>query len=249
MFKVGAAQIQVINGDINFNIQKHLKWIDIAAQNELNAIVFPEMSLSGYDRSPSDNMIFQRNDDRLAPFIDKSSKYNMNITVSAPVVINDAYYITSFNIDGSGNVELYTKTYLHGGEDVFFTHGIHNPIISIGDYRASFAICADVSHEEHAQRAFDQGAQVYLVSAFVTEEGFEKDANALTQYSKEHGFLSVFSNFCGESFEWKSAGKSSVWSPRGDLLVQLSSDVEGIAEATFDGDWQGKEITEVELST
>ncbi len=242
MFTIGAAQIQVINGDIANNIQKHLEWMDVARKNGIQALVFPEMSLSGYDRAPSGDMIFSENDSRLNDIAEKCIDWGIQVTVSAPVQIGDAYYISSFHLNEKGEKFLYTKTYLHGGEDVFFTHGQHNPTVQIEHHKAGFAICADVSHPEHAERAGSSNIDLYLVSAFVTESGFQKDADALSGYAEKHHFLSVFSNFCGQSFEWVSAGKSSIWSPSGELLAQLPPDEEGIVFAYLENEWKGDVI-------
>ena len=62
MPSIGAVQIQVIPGNIEYNIQKHIQWMEIAKTHGLEAIVFPEMSLTGYDRTPAVELIFSEND-------------------------------------------------------------------------------------------------------------------------------------------------------------------------------------------
>jgi len=47
-FKVALAQISPRLGDIEFNLKKHLDWIERAVNEQADLVVFPELSLSGY---------------------------------------------------------------------------------------------------------------------------------------------------------------------------------------------------------
>ena len=47
--KICAAQTRPFRGDVQRNIAKHKKIIDLAASNGADIIIFPELSLSGYE--------------------------------------------------------------------------------------------------------------------------------------------------------------------------------------------------------
>src|SRR5436305_1151099 len=47
-FRMALAQIGPRLGDIAFNLQTHLAWIEHAAAQHADLVVFPELSLTGY---------------------------------------------------------------------------------------------------------------------------------------------------------------------------------------------------------
>ena len=47
--RVAIAQIEPVLGDLDANLDKHLEWIERAQEAEVDLIVFPELSLTGYD--------------------------------------------------------------------------------------------------------------------------------------------------------------------------------------------------------
>ena len=46
--KIAAAQISSVLGNLEKNIEHHLKYCDEAIKNKTDMIVFPELSLTGY---------------------------------------------------------------------------------------------------------------------------------------------------------------------------------------------------------
>ena len=63
--KIASAQIEVKVGDIDNNLKKHLQTIEVASKHNVDLIVFPEMSLSGYCREEALNLSFKEHDARL----------------------------------------------------------------------------------------------------------------------------------------------------------------------------------------
>ena len=71
--KVGIVQIKDENGDVKLNIRKHEEIIKLAGENNVNYIVFPEMSITGYIQKDLDIGSMNINDARLLE-IDKLSR-------------------------------------------------------------------------------------------------------------------------------------------------------------------------------
>lgn len=46
--RIALAQISSFLGDVERNVQKHLEWCDLAIDEKADAIIFPELSLTGY---------------------------------------------------------------------------------------------------------------------------------------------------------------------------------------------------------
>ncbi|MEI6529944.1 MAG: nitrilase-related carbon-nitrogen hydrolase [bacterium] len=47
-FKVGLAQIDCRLGDVNYNLQKYLQYLELAKAQKVDLLIFPELSLTGY---------------------------------------------------------------------------------------------------------------------------------------------------------------------------------------------------------
>lgn len=49
MVKIAVAQIKPIKGDIPSNVLQHVDFIELAAVNQVDLLIFPELSLTGYE--------------------------------------------------------------------------------------------------------------------------------------------------------------------------------------------------------
>lgn len=232
----------------------------MAADEGARILVFPELSLTGYELDLADGHAFSEDDPGLAPLIELAINSAMTLVVGAPVRIGPRLHIGAFILLPDGSIDVYTKHHLgafaasdnSGGavpppEVSVFEPGDRNPLVRVGDSTGAIAICADVGHSEHAQAAADLGARTYLASTFVIPSDLAKETISLTTYSRQHSMAVVFANFGGPSGGLSSAGRSAIWSPTGELLVQLEAAGAGIAIAIeTDEGWRAKRIMLVE---
>ena len=100
--KIAAAQIKPIEQNTHSNIQTHLQMIDLAARQNVELIVFPEMALTGYEREMAKQLSFTEDDVRLNVFKDKAEANKMLIIVGAPIKIDSTLHIGSFKFLPTG---------------------------------------------------------------------------------------------------------------------------------------------------
>lgn len=214
----------------------------MAADEGARILVFPELSLTGYELDLADGHAFSEDDPRLAPLIELAINSAMTLVVGAPVRIGPRLHIGAFILLPDGSIDVYTKHHLGafaasdnpGGkipapEDSVFVAGTRNPLVRLGDRTAAIAVCADVGRPEHAQAAANRGAQTYLASMFVIPSSLAKEIASLTTYATQHSMAVVFANFGGPSGGLPSAGRSAIWSETGELLAQLDVAGAGVA--------------------
>lgn len=67
---IGVAQTVPVRGDVDANIEQHLRLIRIAAEERARIVVFPELSLTGYELDLAGALAFEQADARLAPLLD-----------------------------------------------------------------------------------------------------------------------------------------------------------------------------------
>ncbi|MCE4513905.1 nitrilase-related carbon-nitrogen hydrolase [Xanthomonas hortorum] len=82
--KLIAAQIASIPGEIGKNISKHLDVIRLAASKGADVLVFPELSLTGYEPGLAGALAVHPTDRRFDEFQVLSDRHGMLIAVGAP---------------------------------------------------------------------------------------------------------------------------------------------------------------------
>jgi predicted amidohydrolase len=91
----------------------------------------------------------------------------MTVVVGAPMLNDrDELYIAAFAIRPDGSTLIYTKEYLHTGEEQTFAPGSGGPAFLIGDTNVALAICADTTHSQHPAPAEGLAIKVDTKGAF-----------------------------------------------------------------------------------
>lgn len=151
--------------------------------------------------------------------------------------------IGSICIFPDGSTKLYAKRYLHPGEELFFSPGHEDGLLTLSGEKVALAICADISNPAHARNAANTGASIYAVSALITENGYHNDTRLLRQYASEHGMIVLMANHSGRTGGYVPAGKSAIWDESGKLIVGLTGTEEAIVIATNEkGKWNSNII-------
>jgi predicted amidohydrolase len=221
---IAAAQTKPHDGRVEVNIRHHLQMADLAARKGVELLLFPEMSLTGYGREHAQEQNFSVKDARLQPLKEKATEHNMCIVAGAPIKIGSKLHIGAFIIHPGGDVRIYTKQYLHEGEEQFFCPCFdHNPKWELKGEHIAIAICADIDKEQHAADAAAAGATVYLASIFYTPEGLAEGYQHLGSYAQKYGMKVLMANYTGESYGMEAGGGSGYWNSEGTLVASLDN--------------------------
>lgn len=226
---IAAAQFNPKKRNTDVNIKTHLKLIDIAAQYEVQFLIFPEMSLTGYERELAEELSFSEEDERLSVLKDKAILHNMMISVGAPIKINSQLHIGSFIFLPDGSMHIYTKQFLHTGEEKFFSPSFSfNPLLTLENEKITTAICADIANSLHPENAGKQHTTLYTAGIFYTETSMPKAFEQLSSYAKKYTMNVLMANYCGHSYQLQSGGQSAFWDNKGNLIGQLDSYSQGL---------------------
>lgn len=227
--KIAAAQLQAIDGQIDANIEMHLRFIAAAAQQNARLILFPELSLTGYQRERAQELAFIPGDARLQPIQQAADENEICIIAGAPIEINKQLYIGAFIFQPGKASLIYTKQTLHTDEEQFFVPGFeHNPLLEIENQRVSIAICADITDAVHAYHAGIKHTTLYLASIFYTPGGIAEAYTQLSEYANAYHMHVLMSNYVGSSYTFDAAGRSACWSNNGAVIAQLGAHEEGL---------------------
>jgi len=238
--KIAVAQCSAIKGDIGLNIENHLKYVRAAGSLGVTYLVFPELSLTGYELELANVLCLNLDDKRLAPLVVAAEKYNMSIGIGAPLQSDGLPKIGLIIIDADGNVQTYEKIFLHEGEDVYFSCGDKYHYMTREQEIIANAICADTINSEHAKTCSLAGASIYIAGVLVTHQGYEKDANKWASIASNHDMLVAIANYNQASGGLQGAGKSAIWY-KNELLAQAGDNEDAIVLAhKIDGIWSAK---------
>jgi predicted amidohydrolase len=239
---IAVAQTRPVRGDVGANLEEHLRLARLAAMEGAQLVVYPELSLTGYEITLADALAFSEDDPRLSPLVDAASSHSLTLIVGAPVRSGPRLHIGAFILSPDRTTALYTKHHLGAfppsasgdgtvppAEATVFEPGDRNPLVRLGDHIAAVAVCADIGRSSHPQRAADRGARTYLASMFVIPSDFDREIARLRGYAVQHSMMVALANFGGPSGGLASGGRSAIWAETGDLLVQLEATGAGVA--------------------
>lgn len=82
-FKIAAAQVASARGDIAANIRTHAAAVTSAAEQGVSVLVFPELSLIGYEPDLATELAIAATDARLAPLAALAHRHQMAVVVGA----------------------------------------------------------------------------------------------------------------------------------------------------------------------
>lgn len=239
---LAAAQTKPTRGNIETNLLDHYSLIELAVQNKAQLIAFPEMSITGYERENAKELAFKKEDSRLNHLKKLASENNITIIAGAPIEIESKLFIGEFVISPDNSVSIYTKQFLHEGEDEFFQPSFdYNPMLEIEKQKISFAICADIDNALHPENAKKKETDIYIASIFFSPNGIPNAYRDLQNYAEKHKMNVLMSNFSGESWGSPSAGQSAFWNSKGELVGQMNESDSGLLIVEKQNDnWKSK---------
>jgi predicted amidohydrolase len=218
-FKISVAQISSAKGDVSANIGTHLDVVKKAADSGISYVVFPELSLTGYEPQLSPELAFSKNDIRLTPLKEAAVYYKIHIVAGAPLKIGNLLYIGEFILMPDGHVETYSKMNLHPGEEIYFSAGKNYHSVSFGKLKIFNAICADTNNPKHIEACADMGASVYIAGVLISAEGYDADTQKVERYAKKFDLLVAMANHNKPTGGWTPAGKSAIWDSSGAIAA------------------------------
>lgn len=227
--KIAVAQTRPVIGEVDANLLKHQQMIEQAAALGAGMVVFPELSLTGYEPGLANELATDQQDPRFEPLQVLSDQYGIIIGVGMPIAVAGALpHIGLIVFQPVGPRITYAKQYLHADEVPYFSPGNQQVYLEAGRYRVGLAICYELSVPEHAANVYEEEADIYLVSEAKTVTGVEKAINTLTDISRRYGMAVLMSNCVGVCDKVVCGGRSAVWDNKGTLVSELEADNEGI---------------------
>jgi predicted amidohydrolase len=226
--KLCIAQTKAIKGDIERNIKNHIRLIDLAVSNGAELIIFPELSLTGYEPTLAKTLATTQNDNRLDIFQEISDTKQIIIGVGIPTKQNTEVFISMVIFQPQTPRQTYSKQLLHSDEYPYFVNGNSQIFITKNKHKIAPAICYESLQMEHSSNASQNGANIYFTCVAKSAKGVEKAFQHYPEIAKKFNMTVLMSNCIGQSDDFISVGNSAVWNNNGVLVAQLNDSDEGV---------------------
>lgn len=226
---IAVAQPLTVALDVAANAVAHADAVRSAAAR---LVVFPEMSLTGYE---FDALPVDPADPRLAPLVRACSETGSIALAGAPVEDEAGRHISILAIDGSGVRIAYLKMWLGGDEREHFAPGSAPAALDVDGWRLGLAICKDTGVERHAAETTALGIDAYVAGVLESVEDSEVPAERACRIATKYGVAVAIASFAGSTgagYE-HAAGRSGIWDRDGRLLGRAGAGPGDLARATI----------------
>lgn len=223
-----AAQLQPIAANIQANKAKHFRLIDLALAQGADLVVFPELSLCGYEPRLARSLARHADDPCLDGFQRTSDANDLTIGLGMPLRFGSDIQISMVWFSPHIPLRVYAKQQLHADEQPYFVPGDQSLLLETADHKLAPAICYESLQPDHADSAAAMGANVYLASVAKPAGALIKALAHCPSVALCHGMYVVMANCVGPSDGFVGVGQSAAWGTSGELLAQMSADEEGV---------------------
>lgn len=215
---VSAIQYEATDGGIMPNVAEHVRLIEDADSHGARLVVFPELSLTGYNLEllAADEAWLRPGDPRLGDLYEISRRTGITAVVGAALrEPGGTPRLASLAIHPAGTTDFSFKAHLHGPEEKFFTAGDGALLVEVDGWQVALAICADASVPAHATEAALAGADVYAVSGLYTQAEERRLALHFGARAMDNRMFGLLANLGGSTPLGWSCGLSGFWGPDG----------------------------------
>lgn len=246
---IGLAQIYPKLGDVQANLTKHLSWIDDAKAAGVDLLIFPELSLTGYqvnDLVPEVAIRAEADD----PIFGQMLAASRDIDVMFGFVQRDTrnrYTISAAYLSGGACLHIHKKVYLPTytmfDEGRYFDAGEAVRAFDTRFGRVGMLICEDFWHVSPPYLLWQDGADILLFQSASPSRGLDSGDRLTSSRWVElstQSYGAFFTNYVvhcnrvgfedGKNF-W---GGSSVVDPNGEFITHGHYFDEALITATID---------------
>ena len=218
---VAVAQPLCVPYDVTQNAVAHAAAVRAAAAR---VVVFPEMSLTGYELGAP---ALTASDPRLCPLAEACAETGSVALAGAPVPGEGGRpHIAVLAVDGGGISVAYRKLWLGDAEAGRFAPGDKPAVLEVDGWRLGLAICKDVSVPQHQVDTAALGVNAYVAGTVMSADERDLQDERASRMAAQHGMWVAIASFAGATGGGYTdcAGRSGIWSPDGTLAVQAGTE-------------------------
>jgi omega-amidase len=230
--KIAAAQIVCAPGDIEANVRKMRDFVSRAKDQGGEAIVFPEMSDTGYSMPVIQKCATTWSNGAVAELKKIAKKFSIAIVSGVSERADDCIYNSQVMIDARGEIVAgYRKSHLFAvapvEEQKCFSPGTQLSDLAYGDLHFGFSICYDLRFPElYSALAVRKSVNVFVISSAWPFPRIEHLRALSVARAIENQSYVILSNRVGKDDGVSFCGSSAIVDPYGVIVAAASTDRE-----------------------
>lgn len=253
MFQVAGIQLTPIMNNVEVNLKRGVQYLEKAAEQDADLIVFPEMWTTGYHLSKEAflNLAETRQGMTVTTMCEQAQRLEASIV--CPFIEKEEgeegtkLFISVALIDSEGTLHgIVRKSVLWGREQYIFTPGkIEYPVFDIKVGKVGILICYEMEFPEPSRLLALKGAELIVCPSIWSLAASRRWDIQLPARSLDNTVFVLGINTVGNN----SCGKSKLVSPLGDVLVEASDHKEELFVHIVDKEvlaWAREEVPYLE---
>ncbi|WP_111672074.1 carbon-nitrogen hydrolase family protein [Algoriphagus litoralis] len=225
--KIALAQINSQKGNVEANELHHLQVIEQAARAQADLIIFPELSITGYEPDLAQSLAMELSNSSFDPFQEAADRLGISIGIGMPTPASEGVQISMLIFQPGQERSQYAKQLLHSDELPYFVCGRSQTLLSVKGKIIALGICYESMQREQVVPALLQ-ADCYIASVAKDQKGLEKAYVFYAQIASEFRKPILMVNSLGFQDNFFAAGQSAVWDQKGYILAALDGEQEGL---------------------
>jgi predicted amidohydrolase len=226
---VAAAQPRCHPGDVARNARAHA---DLVRRAGARLVVFPELSLTGYD---VDAPTVDPDDPALDPLRRACAETGSTALVGAAIRRTGRHYIATLSVERSGTSVAYRKTWLDSSERQRFSRGDGPTVLPVDGWRFGLAICKDTGSAQHTVGTAAREVDAYLAGVVHRpEELAEQEARAtvIARTCRAHVVVASAAGPVGPDYP-ATCGTSAIWAPSGSAITRAGPEPDDVVHTAI----------------
>ena len=232
--RITMAQIDFVVGRIEGNRDRMLEILKVARDQQMDLVIFPELSLSGYP--PEDLLLRKDFLDRVDLALDEIARATPGITaiIGFPERKSGELFNSAAILQNGRKVQTYQKRLLPNygvfDEKRYFKEGASPCVFEINRLKIGLTLCEDIWHEGPVEASVAKGANLIIsLNASPFHSGkLEERHQLIKARAIAHQIPIVYLNLVGGQDELVFDGASFAMDSQGELQFQAPEFKESI---------------------
>lgn len=216
VWNIAAAQYGAIPDDHESNISHHLDFVRCAVAEQIDLLIFPELSLTGFNIENHHTCALPFTDERLNPLQHAAVKHQMTIVVGLPLQCEKGVSPGSVGFLPDGSRVACCKPTSHDMD----LPGQQTPLVGLHNRSVAMGFSTGSDEETWPRSAAEMGASLYATGKFINEMSYQQDEMYLQRWAHKYNLPVLLANHAFSAGKYRSAGRSACWDDRGELVVR-----------------------------